>query len=65
MKSGRDAQQQRGTDSGQGPDGLTAGAAKVKWFCGALAKTAERLSGRRRGGSAEAFLLSVFEDFDR
>ena len=48
----------------QGPDGLTAGTAKVKWFCGALERTAERLSGRT-GGGAEAFLLSVFEDFDR
>lgn len=48
----------------QGPDGLTATTGKVEWFCGALAKTAERLSGRTRGG-AEAFLLSVFEDFDR
>lgn len=68
-KSGIDAQQQQeqqheGLDAGQGPDRLTVGTVKVKWFCGALAKTAERLSGRRRG-SAEAFMLSVFEDFDR
>lgn len=48
----------------ESPDGLTAGTAKVKWFCGALERTAERLSGRT-GGGAEAFLLSVFEDFDR
>ncbi|CAB1096907.1 unnamed protein product [Ectocarpus sp. CCAP 1310/34] len=52
------------SDARQGPDGLTATTAKVQWFCGALAKTAEKLSMSRRGG-AEAFLLSVFEDFDR
>lgn len=44
------------------PDGINAGTAKVRWFCGALAKTADRLSG---GSCPEAFLLSVFEDFDR
>lgn len=48
----------------EGHAGLSVGTAKVEWFCGSLAKTAEKLSGRRRGG-AEAFLLSVFEDFDR
>lgn len=60
----RDEQLKRSSDSRGGPDGLTAGTAKVKWFCGALERTAERLSGRK-GGGAEAFLLSVFEDFDR
>lgn len=46
---------------------MTAGVAKVKWFCGALATTAEKLSGSgaRRKGGEEAFLLNVFEDFDR
>ncbi|CAM9777410.1 unnamed protein product [Scytosiphon promiscuus] len=58
-----DGASKTGLEMRQGPDGMTATAGKVKWFCGALAKTAERLSGRRRGG-AEAFLLSVFEDFD-
>lgn len=48
----------------EGPSGKAACAAKVKWFCGALASTAEKLSGRSKG-RAEAFLLSVFEDFDR
>lgn len=48
----------------QDPDGLAACAAKVKWFCGALAITAKKLSGSSMG-RAEAFLLSVFEDFDR
>ncbi|CAM9689933.1 unnamed protein product [Ectocarpus sp. 4 AP-2014] len=62
--NGRDEQHARDSDPRQGPDGLTATTAKVQWFCGALAKTAEKLSMRRRGG-AEAFLLSVFEDFDR
>lgn len=61
---GRDEQSKKGSDSRRGPDGLTAGTAKVKWFCGALERTAEKLSGRK-GGGAEAFLLSVFEDFDR
>lgn len=66
-KGGRedeDGQPEQGSDPRTGPDGLTAGTAKVKWFCGALERTAERLSGRR-GGGAEAFLLSVFEDYDR
>lgn len=62
--AGRDEQPKQGSDSRNGPDGLTAGKAKVKWFCGALERTAETLSGRK-GGGAEAFLLSVFEDFDR
>lgn len=62
--NGQNAQHARDSDPRQGPDGLTATTAKVQWFCGALAKTAEKLSMRRRGG-AEAFLLSVFEDCDR
>ncbi|CAM9962215.1 unnamed protein product [Ectocarpus fasciculatus] len=62
--SGRDVQHARDSDPRQGPDGLTATTAKVQWFCGALAKAAEKLSMRGRGG-AEAFLLSVCEDFDR
>lgn len=55
-----------GNDAGmrQDPDGLASCAAKVKWFCGALASTAKKLSGSSKG-RAEAFLLSVFEDFDR
>eukprot|EP00903_Cladosiphon_okamuranus_P019482 g17915.t1 len=60
----RDEQAKQVSDPRKGPDGLTADTAKVKWFCGALGKTAERLSGRT-GGGAEAFLLSVFEDLDR
>ena len=48
----------------ESPDGMDVCVAKVKWFCGALASTADTLSGRSKGG-AEAFLLSVFEDFDR
>ena len=48
----------------EGPDGTAACATKVKWFCGALASTAEKLSGRSKG-RAEALLLSVFEEFDR
>lgn len=63
-KDGRHDQGRGCSDPCRGPDGLTAGTAKVKWFCGALRKTAERLSRGGRGG-AEAFLLSVFEDFDR
>lgn len=63
-KGSRDEQTKQCSDPRKGPDGLTAGTAKVKWFCGALERTAEKLSGRT-GGGAEAFLLSVFEDFDR
>ncbi|CAM9896306.1 unnamed protein product, partial [Hapterophycus canaliculatus] len=59
----RECASKQGSEALQGPDGLTATTGKVKWFCGALAKTAARLSGRTRG-RAEAFLLSVFEDFD-
>ena len=63
-KDGTGTQGQRWSDPRRGPDGLTASTAKVKWFCGALRKSAEKHS-RGGRGRAEAFLLSVFEDFDR
>lgn len=52
---------------GKGSNGMSASAAaKVEWFCAALAKTAERLSGASgRERVARVFLLRVFEDFDR
>lgn len=64
-RAGERARQDGG--SAKGPYGMTAGVAKVKWFCGALATTAEKLSGSgtRRKDREEAFLLNVFEDFDR
>lgn len=38
---------------------------KVTWFCAALAKTAEHISGAERRVRAKAFLFNVFEGFDK
>lgn len=49
----------------EGSNGMRAAPARVAWFCAALAKTAERLSGAERRDRAKAFLFSVLEDFDK